>query len=201
MFSIRDYFDDDLQNIQDVLDASFEQYSNEINSSYNSYTEDSSYGYMFNDEDDNHNDSNKYYGNKGTKDKKLDKENSKIKNLFDNYYCNQDDCLICTNHSKLIKCGRCSGEYCIECFKKIYFKGDCAYCNIRIVLDDVIKENVILKENKLKEEEEKILNENKKKYTNKNKTKTNAKTENNIYKINNNLKNNLIMSHFKSSSV
>lgn len=58
---------------------------------------------------------------------------TEIDNIFTNKYLKKDECSICINNEKLIKCYHCVGHICKLCTTKIYKRGNrelkCPFCN------------------------------------------------------------------------
>jgi hypothetical protein len=130
MFQEGDYMHDN-EILQNVINISFEEYYNFEDEEYDVDDDDSSY--------------NKYNDTHDVSTL------NKIHKLFNKYSIVEEECNICTDTCKLIRCQQCSGEYCEDCFKKIYKNGICSYCSIKLDLDDVINTNKIAYDNNVLE--------------------------------------------------
>ena len=145
LFQNEDYIETDEQ-LQSILDRSFNEYNN------------NSYSNLLNDitrcnHTQNHNNSilnninsrieyiNHFIDN--IEETRINSNTrTEISNIF-NYSIKIDECTICTEKNKLLKCHSCEGYYCDICLKKIYIDTQkCAYCNTKLNIENLKNENI-----------------------------------------------------------
>jgi hypothetical protein len=114
---IDDELPDNDDILQEILNYSFQQY----------YNEDDDIDWMEGDMDNN---VNTIYNTATTV---TNTNVTQIDNIFKDTNLKRDECSICINNEKLIKCYQCVGHICKLCITKIYKKGNgklkCPFCN------------------------------------------------------------------------
>lgn len=120
-YYIADELPDNDAILQEILDFSFNQYQNN----------EEDYDLLNGDMEDN---VNSIFANATTTNITA----TAIDNIFTNKYLKKDECSICVNNEKLMKCYHCIGHICKLCTTKIYKRGNsqlkCPFCNQQLDL-------------------------------------------------------------------